>query len=67
VTPVLAAHLVERVRDLPERAALHRLEQLREDVAAACRDLLQPLQRGRCVGRVTCLERARGIDLRLLL
>ena len=39
VAPVLPADLVERARDLPERADPHRLHQLGEHVAAATRRL----------------------------
>src|SRR6187402_62992 len=56
VAAILAADVVERVRDLAERAHLHGLEQLLEDVAVAGGDLLQPPQCPRRFGAVPYLE-----------
>src|SRR5262245_18505362 len=67
VAAILAAHVVERVRDLPERADLHGLEQLFEDIAATGSDRLQALQsRGRVLA-MPRLEIAHRVDLGALL
>jgi len=42
--PIPSPHLIQRMRDLPQRAALHGLEQLLEHVPAGHRHLLQLLE-----------------------
>ena len=55
------------MRDLPQRAGLHGLQQFREHVAARSRHFLQLAQRFRGLARMTRLEGTHRIHLRLLL
>ena len=64
---VLAAHLEEGVGDLPEGAAPHRLHQHLEDVLVADDRLAEAFEHRRGVFRMPRLERAKAIDLALLL
>jgi hypothetical protein len=65
--PVLPAHLEQRVGDLPQRAAAHRVHQHREDVAVGDHGLLQALQHRRRLGAWRCVEVGQALQLALLL
>ena len=60
-------HLEQRVRDLPERAAAHRLHQHLEHVAVRNHRVLQALQHGRRFARVQRLKFGQPLQLTLLL
>src|SRR5439155_4006307 len=67
VAPILPAHLIERVRNLPERADLDGLHELGEHVPAAGGELLERLQRRGRARRVARLEGTHRRHLSLLL
>src|SRR5438045_773762 len=67
VAPILPAHPIERVRNLPERADLDGLHELGEHVPAAGGELLERLQRRGRARRVARLEGTHRRHLSLLL
>src|SRR6202035_4876830 len=67
VAAILPAHLIQRARDLPERADFDALHQLGEHIATTGCRLLQRGERRRTARRMACLEGAHRRDLILLL
>ena len=67
VPPVLPADLEQGVRDLPERAAAHRLHQHRKDVLLPHHRIAQAVEGGRGGVRVAGVERGQPFELALLL